>query len=330
MVEQHEDDPGRDEVKTLKLKFAAALAGAAFALVGFTTTEARADGLIARSHDLKSQDVAQLRARIAEQRKQAPESFEAIRNLQGIRPEVYGQRRNPKPEVGRELQHLGASALLPMLEALVLDAPVYQSMSEPERQALIEGMLSAVGRLRDPRASAALRSSFELSQPSWASHGIAAALGKLCDAPSFGALAASLDVPARRDAAVAGLGECRTLEAAKRLSAELEARSTKATTPDETGRLASALGNLGSSWAWRALGADRSEEAREVRATISTALVKAFPRVSARPRDSVRAALSMVQAEGLREIVLANRPADAAAARELDEVVRIVERRSKR
>jgi hypothetical protein len=326
MVDQHEDDPGGDEVNSLKVNLSSLLGAAAFAVLASVSSLAHADGLVARSSDLAAADRAKLSALVAQQKRTDPASFTAIRELQGLRPEVYRERRHPIPEVGRELQHMGTKALLPMLEALVLEAPRYETLSSQERQALVEGMLSAVARLRDARASAPMRAAFATSQPEWASRGIAAALGKLCDASSYERLVAGLRDSARRSAAVDGLGECRSIDAARVLASELE----QATSSDDAATLARVLGNLGSSWAWRALGASRQAEGEQVRDVVAAALVKSYSRYGGEARARHRAALTMVEPVGLRRLVDANRPADAAVARELDDVVRVVEKRRSR
>ncbi|NUQ75543.1 MAG: FAD-dependent oxidoreductase [Polyangiaceae bacterium] len=74
-----------------------------------------------------------------------PEAFEAVKNVQGHKPEVYQKARNPIPVVGRELRRLGPSALLPMLEALAFEAPARGGATDQEWTALTVGMLEAVG-----------------------------------------------------------------------------------------------------------------------------------------------------------------------------------------
>ncbi|MBM4359890.1 MAG: hypothetical protein FJ096_17440 [Deltaproteobacteria bacterium] len=310
----------------LKLNLSSLLGGIAFVFLASVSSLANADGLLARGSDLGAADRAKLASLVARQRRTDPASFAAVRDLQGIRPEVYRERRNPIPEVGRELQHMGGKALLPVLEALVLDAPRVDGLSTEERQALVEGMLSAVARLRDARASAPMRAAFVTTQPEWASRGIATALGKLCDAASFERLTGSLRDGARRGAAIDGLGECRTVDAARTLSAEL----ARATSAEESAAIARALGNLGASWAWRALGASRQAEGKEARAIIATALVRSYPETRGESRVRHRAALAMLDASGLRVAVDANRPSDASLARELDELVRVAEKRRAR
>ena len=107
----------------LKLNLSSLLGGIAFVFLASVSSLANADGLLARGSDLGAADRAKLASLVARQRRTDPASFAAVRDLQGIRPEVYRERRNPIPEVGRELQHMGGKALLPVLEALVLDAP---------------------------------------------------------------------------------------------------------------------------------------------------------------------------------------------------------------
>jgi len=327
VVDADAEDARGVEVKAIRRKISSALACAVFALMGSTSLVARADGLVARAADLPAAERTKLQVAVAEQKRVDPKSFGAVRELKGYLPENYRQFRNPIPQVGPELRHLGKSALLPMLEALVLDAPALKGATVEERAAVIEGMLSEVGRLHDVRAAAALQAAFASSQPEPLLRTAGRALGRLCDAGSRGVLKASLKDGARRLAALDGLGECRSAEAAKVLAAELDASTSKS----DAASLARALGNLGSSWAWQALGASRQAEGDEAREVAAAALVRNYARYDGDVRAAQRSALTMVEFAGTGRIVTAQqRNIDEATAKELDSVVKaIASRRAK-
>lgn len=313
-------------MKTPNRRIWSKLALAAFLAVSAASGVASADGMLARRADLAPAERTALEAQVAAARRANPKAFAAIRQLKGIRPEYYRQLRNPIPEAGRELRRMGPEGLLPMLEALVLDAPPTEGLAENERRALAEGLLSAVGYLRDARASAPVRAIFEKATESWSLRVAGRSMGRLCDAPSFRRLEGSLGEPARRAAAVEGLGECRSLASAEVLARALDAAATS----DEATLVANALGNLGSKWAWEALGPSRAAEGQKARERIATALVSSFARHGLSVRDSHRGALGMVRFSDLAKLVAAQRPSLAApVVRELEDVVRTDARRAR-
>lgn len=321
VVESHATDARGVKVKATRLKFSSALSGAVFALLGCTSVVAHADGLVARLNQLPARERATLQAAVAEQKRTDPKSFAAIRELKGYRPEHYRQFRNPIPQVGPELRHLGKAALLPMLEALVLDAPELAGATDDERHAVIEGMLSEVGRLRDARSAPALRLAFVAAPSASLLRAAGRALGRLGDAASRGVLTASLNEPSRRLAAIDGLGECRSSEAARALAKELDAATSK----NDAASLVRALGNLGSSWAWQALGAARQAEGNDTREVAASALVRSYHRFDGETRAAYRSALTMVESADTGRIVLAHkRGFDEATAQELEAVVKTI------
>jgi hypothetical protein len=171
-----------------------------------------------------------------------------------------------------------------------------------------------------------VRAIFEKATDAWAMRGAGRSMGRLCDAPSFRRLEAALGEPARRVAAVDGLGECRSLASAEVMTRLLDAT----TTTDEATLVANALGNLGSQWAWEALGPTRAAEGQKVRERIAPALVRSFVRHGLSVRDSHRGALGMVRFSNLAKVVDASRASlPAPVARELDDVVRINARRAR-
>ncbi|MFM2153826.1 MAG: hypothetical protein RL199_2261, partial [Pseudomonadota bacterium] len=85
-------------------------------------------------------------------------------------------------------------------------------------------------------------------------------------------------------------GFCRTESAAGLLSSRLDDASNS----DDVRTLADALGSLGSTWAWQAMGPARQAEAGRVRLRAVDALHRALPRVDASGRTAVLEALRML------------------------------------
>jgi hypothetical protein len=275
--------------------------------------QAAADGLVVRPTDLSEPARATLARQIASHRRMHPEDFAALGRVQGHRPEVYRAFRNPVPMVGRELFGLGKGALLPMLEALAFKLPDVRGLGDDDRDALAAGMLTAVGRMRDGRAATVLHAAFKAKATAAVTLASAEAIGRLCDGSSVDLLRAALSDPVRRDAAIAGLGQCRGVEAAGVLGAELGAVGA----PEEAATVSRALGAIGSSWAWDALGQVRAAEGLEVRRIAATALVRSFVRFGDEPsRKAATVALRLCAHPDFAAIVTREAGAADAATRQ--------------
>ncbi|MBI4956222.1 MAG: hypothetical protein HY908_29665 [Myxococcales bacterium] len=286
---------------------------------------ARADGLVAAPGDLAPAVRAELAREIAAARVREPAAFAAVAAVAGYRPESYRAFRNPAPTVTGELVALGRAALWPMLEELAFAARPRGSATDAEWEALAVGMLQAVGRLRDPRAAPVVRAAFRASRPDGrVAHFAARALGDAChgDEASRSLLAEALG-GARRRAGVAGLGQCRGLPSARLLAAALE----QTVDPEDAVQLAAALGAQGSSWAWRALGAERQAEGEAVRAHLSAPLGAAFFRFAGEARNALARAIRMVDHPALAAALRARRAAaDAPTLAEVDRLIAHLER----
>src|SRR5262245_4437268 len=127
-------------MKTLKTLLCSLVLGGGLTL----SLPALADGVAARPDQLGDAARASLVKEIDAYRAAHPEAFEAVHSVKGYRPEVYKNYRNPIPTATREFRGLGASALLPMLEALALSAPARGDLNDAEWDALAVGMIEAV------------------------------------------------------------------------------------------------------------------------------------------------------------------------------------------
>jgi hypothetical protein len=230
-------------------------------------------GLAAQPGQLPAAARASLTQEIEAYRLVHPELFRAVLDVSGVRPEVYKSFRNPLPNAAPELRALGAAALLPMLSALAIEAP-RRALSERERNALTSGMLEAVGRLRDPRSAPVLRAALEgASKDPVVRRAAAEALGRLCgDADLALLIKHASPGDGAREAAIHGLGQCKRIESAHHLASTLESAADDATAAAAAG----ALGLVGSSWAWKAMGPASEATGLAVREVAARALVKAF------------------------------------------------------
>lgn len=301
------------------------LCGAALGAGLLLTATARADGLAIAPSALGLEARAKLEQQILADRAAHPKAFDALKKVKGHRFEGYRNRRNPIPSAARELRGLGPSALLPMLEALAFQAPAREGASDAEWDALRADMLDAVGMLRDARAKAVLLAAFQASAQSPAVRSAAGrALGRLGGDAEL-ALLTQHAVPGDPWLlpAIDGLGQMRRLPSAKHLTALL------ASTDDEqvAQAVADALGTLGSSWAWRALGPKAAATGLEVRKLCATALAPGYARSQGKARLAMGEAILMVDHPSTVELLREARGADVKA---VDALIARVERQRQR
>jgi len=275
-------------MRTLRTILVSAVFGGAF----LVTATASADGLTVAPSALSAEAQAKLAADISSARAANPKAFDAVRHLKGIEPSTYGNFRNPRPNVIRELRGIGKAGIVPMLEALAIDAPARADHSDAEWEALKVGMLEVLGELKDKRALPVLRATFEAGGQSPAVLTAAGrAIGRLGSDAELALLTQhavkgdSLLIPA-----ITGLGELRRTESAKHLAALL------ASTQDASvaAATAEALGILGSSWAWLSLGPKAEAKGLEVRKICAEALVPGYARQKGKARAAAGDAILMV------------------------------------
>lgn len=286
-----------------------------------------ADGLIIKREALSQEVRTNLEADITTARTAVKAVRERVRNVEGVKPEVYGKRRNPVPEATRELEGLGKDALLPMLEALAFDAS-QPGLSSAEKEALTVGMLSAVGTLRDQRSTPVLRAALESqATASPVAFAAARALGKLCGKTERDALKAQLgEGSALRLAAIFGLAECRSQSTVGLLAPV--ARGSNAAARKEAVK---ALGTVGAAWAWATMGEDKQAEGLAVRNASAASLIDAFVANEDVRTDAKRALLMCESTTALTKVrELKAATADAALSKALGDLEKALERQAKR
>lgn len=239
----------------------------------FSASAARADGLAIGTADLPEAARKTLQKDVAAFKAQNPKAFDRVRDIQGIKPEFYKQSRRPDPLATVELKRLGKDALLPMLSALALEVPAV-TLSEKEKTAYIVGLLEASSALHDARGGAVYTAIFESKgKNAEILRAAARAMGRLCSDTELASLKKHTAAgDALRAHAIDGLGECMRKESAEHLATMLAAAPDAAAAEP----IATALGKVSSTWAWKALGASQAQNAKVVQATAAKALVSAF------------------------------------------------------
>lgn len=202
------------------------------------------------------------------------------------------RKRGSLAAIGPRLKTLGPRALLPMLEHAALNAPSRGSLSSSAWLAWRLGLIEAVGSFRDPRAEPVLRAMVEAELPEAPLRRAAAvAYGKLgTEAVATRLMQRAGRSSTARAVALTALGHCRRTVAAKFLAEQLQRQPSE----NEVVRIARALGDVGSAWAWRTPIIARSGEAQTVRRIAAQALVDAYPAGSVRARQMMARALLVI------------------------------------
>ncbi|MEZ4293622.1 MAG: hypothetical protein R3B70_01500 [Polyangiaceae bacterium] len=292
------------------------LGGALFATAG----AAHADGLALSAGELPAEAKKTLTRDIAAHKASHPDDFKPVRDVQGVKPEVYKTFRNPQPIAVLELKRLGAGALLPMLDALALDAPAL-TLTEKEKTAYVVGLLEASSSLRDKRGAPIYTAIFEgKTKNADILRAAAEAMGRLCGDAELASLkkhTAATD--ALRPHALRGLSQCRRKESAEHLATLLASADAASAPP-----IADALGLAASSWAWKAMGKSQAAAAKDVQSIAAKALVASFVKhKDARP--SAQKALLLVASPDSTALLQGARPAaDAPTRVAIDTLVKLL------
>ncbi len=291
---------------------------------------ARADGLATAPGRIAPANRQSLSQEIASFKTAQPGLRAKVRDVQSVKPEVYGKFQNPKPEASRELRALGKDALVPMLEALAFDAS-QTGLATNEREALKLGMISAVGYLKDGRSVPVLAAILDdQTESSEAAFAAANALGRVCNSAASKLLDEKAQAGSNvRLAAISGLGECRKVESAKALASAL--RGAK----DDATRSASikALGTLGSSWAWAALSKSDQSAAQtgdKVRNEASDALIETFVSAPTVREEAKRAILKCEASNALSRVRSAKKGQNAETVAALEGIEKALEKAAAR
>jgi HEAT repeat protein len=139
--------------------------------------------------------------------------------------------------------------------------------------------------------------------------------------PKYEQVGASLGVLPLRLASLEGLGECRRVDCATELASVLGSASDEETAV----AAARALGSIGSSWAWKALGPAMAPTAASVRETAAQALLAAFSQHGSEARAAIAKAIVMLEHPDMPARISAARvSASAPLAAEFDALGKLV------
>ncbi|NTX50917.1 hypothetical protein [Myxococcus sp. CA039A] len=239
--------------------------------------------------------LGELREEVARARQQTPEAFA---RLEAVIPQVEvldSRKRGTLAAAAPLFRQLGAQALWPMVERLVFDAGLAtQPARDSAKLALQVGMVEATGDLRDARLLPlwkTLLEGAETRRP--ARRAAAVALAKL-ESPEAAALLITLSPQEgfRGETVREAMGQCRRLVVAQALADAL----ARTPAPSEARRLAVALGDIGSFWAWKTSQPKAAPEEGDVRRVAAEALVNAWLNYTGDVQQALTQALMRVDA----------------------------------
>lgn len=241
---------------------------------------------------------ARTAAWLAAYRVSNPGAFAAVAAVSGCKPETYHLLRKPAPNCASELRALGAGVVPALVEALAFQVPAGRAWTPEERKAWAFGLLLATGAARDARATPVLVAVLEKgAEDPVLQQAAAEALGRIGGDAELAVLLRHARAGALRELpALAGLGTCARVEAARHLARALAAKPAEATA--ET--IALALASVASDWAWQARARQDSGQAAavaarglEIRSVALLAAAQALPQWNGVVRDRLIDVLSM-------------------------------------
>ncbi|AKF87070.1 hypothetical protein MFUL124B02_37065 [Myxococcus fulvus 124B02] len=224
----------------------------------------------------QTEGLGALREEVAKARQQTPEAFTRLEAAVAQVGVWDARKRGTLAAVAPLFRQLGPQGLWPMVERLAFDTG---QAPQPERDsaklALQVGMIEATGELRDARLLPLWR--YLLEGPETrrpARRAAATALAKLeSDEAALLLVTLSREPGTRGLTVLRAMGSCRRLTVAQRLAEALAARPE----PEVARRVAQALGDIGSAWAWKTPQVKHREEEGAVRRVAAEALVHAWP-----------------------------------------------------
>ena len=248
---------------------------------GATTAQSAVPSTVIVAPTLKL-DRAAWASSIATARLRAPAAFTTVAAVKSKLLELDAQKRGPLAPIPAHFKGLGKDSVEALAEQLLTDD---LSLPDSARRAWRAGILETLGSLRDPRTRE-LIGPFLDDADQVVAHSAAQAIGKLGDDAAVMML--SPRISAQQISAIGGT--CRRRGIASALAGVVSARPSS-----EVARTtAHALGELGSSWAWKTGSVPAPAEEHDVRATAARALIELFVSYDGEVRQAASNALMVV------------------------------------
>lgn len=278
--------------------------GMLFLLAGsLAAGPAMAEGVV-RTAALPPATRAALLQDIEAARVSSPQSFERLARMRGRVAELDAAKRGRLAPIALYLKQLGPETLLPMLEAIAIDADERGDLTDTAWAAWRAGLIEAVGGNRDVRAQPVLLAVLQGPETdAMIVRSTAEAVGKLgTDEAVAALLPLATTAGPKRLAVVSGMGACRRAPVAETLASLLAGA-------DEELSLAAvrSLGDVGNNRAWKTSSvAVWANEQEAVQSTAASALVNVLATTeSATVRKAASNALMVVDYAGTPALLTA-------------------------
>lgn len=258
-----------------------------------------------------------LKAEVDKAKASNAKTFGTVYDIAANAKELDAAARRPGTPLTMHFKSLGKDALLPMLDVLAFEGHVPADLPESAQSALEQGLVEAVGLLRDTRAVPVLSGILDKAKGADMTRVAAEALARMGTPEAFSKLEASLAASqdaTRTRAILGGLGSFRGVPAAQLLASRLDARPDAATAR----ALATALGQVGNAYAWKVRDPQGVQaERNQTREIAARALVRALTAFGGDVRLAAEKALLVIDHEKTPAFIAEVRggvPADTGAA----------------
>lgn len=239
--------------------------------------------------------LGELREAVARAHQETPDAFTRLEAAVTQAEVLDARKRGTLANTAPLFEKLGPQALWPMVERLAFDGGMArQPAQESARLALQVGLLEATGALRDARLLPLWKSLLdgpETRRPARRAAAVALARLESLEAAEVLITLSRQEGP-RGEVVREAMGECRRQVVAQALADALATASSRA----EVRRLAEALGDVGSVWAWQTSQVKFRAEEEAVRHIAAKALVEAWLEYSGDVQRALTQALLRVDA----------------------------------
>ncbi len=246
---------------------------------------------------------------IATARSEHPDAFKGLAELRDALPELDAAKRGRFAPMTPALKAVGRMSIYPLLEELAFSAEPQGDLTNSAWLSWRVGLIEAVGSMRDPRAAPVLFALLDAPSSDFlVMQAAAEAVAKLeTDVAAARLIRLSRDHGVRRDAAVAGMGHCRTKPIVDRLVKILEEQPERALAMHAI----KSLGTAANAWVWEMPVMAGAPDQAHVRETAVRALVAAFVRWDGEVREKALHGILVVDHPNTPELLAAARK-DAA------------------
>ncbi|MFT5431728.1 MAG: hypothetical protein ACI9OJ_002425 [Myxococcota bacterium] len=271
------------------------LAGVTLLAAPLTAT---ADGLLVGESAFTPAQWSELTSAITTARQNTPRAFTTFDKLRADLRLLDAEKRGPFAPMTRYLRGLGPDGLMPMLEAIAVQALSVDGLPASAGIAFETGLLEAVGELGDSRATPVLQAVLKSRQITDYRRVTAATrgLGGVCDDASAQLLIGlASGAGAKRDPVLAGMGICRRADVAETLVGALQ----RGLDPSTVNTVFRALSDIGNSWVWQA----RKMNGEGVRSVVARGLVTSFAALDGHAQRQAEKAIMVVDYDGTPALI---------------------------